>query len=152
MNTSRHFVVAAAFALAAPACSSGPADRVTTADPQAPLAVVQTRSLLWEGEQTYIPLYADGVAAGLIVVNLDGGQLYGTGTPDAWTWRHRDTVEICASVTILRNEAGFPPMTRDCAPHPISGKQLDEDADGTMDLIETFTVLDSAFFRDRPGD
>jgi len=115
------------------------------------VAVVRTTSLQWEGEQTYIPLYADGTASGLIVVNFDGGRLYGTGVPDAWTWTHPDTVEICASVRILRNESGFPPIERDCGSHPITGKELDQDEDGEVDLVETFTVLDPRFYQRRPG-
>lgn len=116
------------------------------------VAVVRTSALQWEGEQTYIPLYADGTASGLVVVNLKGGLLYGTGIPDSWTWLDEDTVEICTSVNILRNEVGFPPMERDCAPHPITGKELDLDGDGNIDLLETFTILDSLFHRERPRD
>jgi hypothetical protein len=115
-----------------------------------PVAIVRTRTLHWEGEQTYIPLYADGRASGLVVVNFNGGLLYGTATPDSWTWLHRDTVEICTSVEILRNEVGFQPMKRDCAPHPITGKELDLNGDGSIDLIETFTILDSVFHKNRP--
>jgi hypothetical protein len=118
--------------------------------PDAPVAIVRTSTFHWEGEQTYIPLYADGTASGLVVVNLNGGLLYGTAIPDSWTWLHRDTVEICTRVKILRNEVGFPPMERDCAPHPITGKQLDLDGDGSPDLIETFTILQPLFHRDRP--
>jgi hypothetical protein len=117
-----------------------------------PAAVVRTRTLQWEGEQTYIPLYADGTASGLVVVNFSGGLLYGTATPDSWTWLHRDTVEICTNVEILRNEVGFQPMERDCAPHPITGKELDLDGDGNIDLIETFTILDSVFYKNRPPE
>lgn len=104
------------------------------------------------GEQTYIPLYADGTASGLVVVNFEGGLLYGTATPDSWTWVHRDTVEICTSVNILRNEVGFPPMERDCVSHPITGKELDVDGDGSIDLIESFTILHPLFQKNRPGD
>lgn len=117
-----------------------------------PVAVVRTRSLQWDGEQTYIPLYADGTASGLVVVNLEGGRLYGTGIPDSWTWQSRDTVKICATVEILRNEVDFPPMDRDCGLHPITGKELDLDGDGNVDLVETFTVLDPMFHRERPHD
>lgn len=116
------------------------------------VAIVRTSTLQWEGEQTYIPLYADGTASGLVVVNSDGGLLYGTATPDSWTWSHRDTVEVCANVKILRNEAGFPPLERDCAPHPITGKELDLDGDGSIDLIETFTILHPQFHRNRPRE
>jgi hypothetical protein len=116
------------------------------------VAIVRTHTLQWEGEQTYIPLYADGTASGLVVVNFNGGLLYGTGTPDSWTWLDEDTVEICISVNILRNEVGFPPRERDCAPHPITGKELDLNGDGTIDLIETFTILDPLFYRERPRD
>jgi hypothetical protein len=111
-----------------------------------------TTTLQWEGEQTYIALYADGTASGLVVVNLNEGRLYGTGTPDAWTWLHEDTVEICTSVNILRNEVGFPPMERDCGRYPITGKQLDQDGDGSVDLVETFTILDSLFYSERPRE
>lgn len=121
-----------------------PSDRV--------VAIVRTRTLQWEGEQTYIPLYADGSASGLVVVNFDGGLLYGTSTPNSWTWLHRDTIEICASVNILRNEVGFPPTERQCAPHPISGKELDLTGDGSIDLIETFTVVHPLFHKNRPRD
>lgn len=117
-----------------------------------PVAIVSTSTSQWEGEQTYIPLYADGTASGLVVVNANGGLLYGTATPESWTWLHRDTVEICTSVRILRNEIGFPPMERDCAPHPITGKELDLDGDGSTDLVETFTILDPLFHSNRPGD
>jgi hypothetical protein len=120
--------------------------------PHRPVAVVRTTTLNWEGEQTYIPLYADGTASGLIVVNFDHGLLYGTGVPDSWTWLDKDTVEVCGSVNILRNEVGFGPMERDCAPHPIAGKQLDLDGDGEADLIETFEILDPRFYRERPSD
>ena len=112
---------------------------------------MRTSSLQWEGEQTYVPLYADGTASGLVVVNFAGGQLYGTNIPDAWTWLHADTVEICGAVNVLRNEVGFPPTERQCAPHPITGKELDQDGDGDIDLIETFTVLHESFYRERPG-
>ena len=115
-----------------------------------PVAIVRTSALSWEGEQTYIPLYADGTASGLIVVNFNDGLLYGTGTPDSWTWLDTDTVEICASVKVLRNEVGFQPMDRDCGPHSITGKQLDLDGDGKVDLIETFEILDPLFYRERP--
>lgn len=125
-------------------------DVVSLAD--RPVAIVRTTSLRWEGEQTYIPLFADGSASGLVVVNMAGGRLYGTAVPDAWSWRGRDTVEICTRPTILRNEVGFPPMERDCAPHPITGKELDVDEDGASDLIETFTIVDSLFFRHRPPE
>ena len=120
--------------------------------PDRPVAIVRTSALQWEGEQTYIPLYADGTASGLIVVNFNGGLLYGTGTPESWTWLDKDTVEICSSVNVLRNEVGFRPMERDCAPHPITGKQLDLDGDGNIDLIETFTILHPLFHRERPRD
>ncbi len=120
--------------------------------PDRPVAIVRTSALHWEGEQTYIPLYADGTASGLIVVNFNDGLLYGTGTPDSWSWLDENTVEICGSVNILRNEVGFPPMERDCAPHPITGKELDLDGDGNIDLIETFTILDSLFYRERRPD
>lgn len=120
--------------------------------PDGPVAIVRTSTLQWEGEQTYIPLYADGTASGLIVVNFDGGLLYGTGTPDSWTWLDQDTVEVCGSVSVLRNEVGLPPMERDCAPHPITGKQLDLDGDGSIDLVETFTILHPSFHRERPRD
>lgn len=117
-----------------------------------PVAVVRTSTLSSEGEQTYIPLYADGTASGLIVVYFNDGLLYGTTTPDAWTWLDKDTVEICGSVKVLRNEVGFEPMDRDCGPHPIAGKQLDLDGDGRIDLIETFDILDPRFYRERPRD
>jgi hypothetical protein len=133
--------------------SPGPGSGASVEDlegPNVPVAVVRTSTLHWEGEQTYIPLFADGTASGLVVVNSNGGLLYGTATPDSWTWLHRDTVEICTSVKILRNEVGFPPMERDCAPHPITGKELDLDGDGSLDLIETFTILQPSFHRDRP--
>lgn len=117
-----------------------------------PVAVVRTTTLQWEGEQTYIPLYADGTASGLVVVNSNGGLLYGTAIPDSWSWLDETTVEICTSVNILRNEVDFPPMERDCAPHLITGKQLDLDGDGSIDLIETFTILDSLFYRERRPD
>lgn len=120
--------------------------------PQSPVAIVRTSTLKWEGEQTYIPLYADGSASGLVVVNFNGGLLYGTGIPDSWVWLDEDTVEICSSVNILRNEVGFRPMERDCAPHPITGKELDLNGDGNIDLIETFTILHPLFHRDRPRD
>jgi hypothetical protein len=116
------------------------------------VAIVRTTTLQWEGEQTYIPLYADGTASGLAVVNFNHGLLYGTLTPDSWTWLHGDTVEICGSVNILRNEVGFPPMERQCAPHPITGKELDLDGDGNIDLVETFTILHPLFHRNRPRD
>ena len=116
-----------------------------------PVAIVRTSALSWEGEQTYIPLYADGTASGLIVVNLNEGLLYGTGVPTSWTWLDRDTVEICSTVSVLRNEVGFQPPNRDCAPHPITGKQLDLDGDGRLDLIETFEILDPLFYEDRPS-
>ncbi len=145
----------AAFSLGG--CSSGGGDETEEPgggfDPaEAPVAVVRTNSLRWEGEQTYIPLYADGSASGLVVVNLNGGQLYGTAIPDSWTWLDEHTVEICTTVTILRNEVGFPPLERDCAPHPITGKELDLNDDGDVDLVETFTVTDSLFYRERPHD
>ena len=138
-------------------CGYGPRSSVGTSveelrAPVGPVAVVRTRSLQWEGEQTYIPLFADGTASGLVVVNLEGGRLYGTSIPDSWTWVAQDTVEICTSVTILRNEVGFPPMERDCGRHPITGQELDLDGDGSIDLVETFTVSDSLFFRGRPPD
>ena len=136
-------------------CSTGNADCELVGDSRqndAPVAVVRTSSLLWEGEQTYIPLYADGSASGLVVVNLSGGQLYGTAIPDSWEWTHRDSVEICTSVTVLRNEVGFPPLERDCASHPITGKELDLDEDGEVDLVETFAIMDSLFYQDRPND
>lgn len=120
--------------------------------PNHPVAIVRTKSLQWEGEQTYIPLYADGSASGLVVVNFEGGLLYGTSIPDSWSWAGKDTVEICGSVNILRNEVDFPPMKRDCAPHPITGKELDQDEDGNIDLIETFTILHPLFYTDRPHD
>ena len=120
--------------------------------PDRPVAIVRTSTLHWEGEQTYIPLFSDGTASGLVVVNSNGGLLYGTATPDSWTWLHRDTVEICVNVKILRNEVGFPPLERDCAPHPITGKELDLDGDGSIDLIETFTVLQPLFHRNRPQE
>ena len=82
-----------------------------------PVAIVRTNSLQWEGEQTYVPLYADGTASGLVVVNFEKGLLYGTGIPDKWSWLDKDTVEICISVNILRNKVNFPLMNRDCAPH-----------------------------------
>lgn len=137
-------------------CGQGPRSSAGTSAselrrPDGPVAVVRTRSLQWEGEQTYIPLYADGTASGLVVVNFEGGRLYGTSIPDSWTWVARDSVEICTDVTILRNEVGFPPMERDCARHPITGKELDLDGDGSIDLVETFTISDSLFFRDRPS-
>jgi hypothetical protein len=122
------------------------------ASPNSPVAIVRTTTLQWEGEQTYVPLFEDGSASGLVVVNFDNGKLYGTGIPVSWSWASRDTVEICISVNILRNEAGFPPMERDCAPHPITGKELDLDDDGDIDLIETFTILDQAFYADQPDD
>lgn len=117
-----------------------------------PVAIVRTSTLQWEGEQTYIPLFEDGSASGLVVVNFENGKLYGTGVPDSWSWASRDTVEICISVNILRNEADFPPLERDCAPHPITGKELDLDDDGDIDLIETFTILNQAFYADQPND
>jgi hypothetical protein len=117
-----------------------------------PVAIVRTNTLHWEGEQTYIPLYADGTASGLVVVNFDGGLLYGAGIPDSWAWLDEATIEICLSVNILRNEVGFPPMERQCAPHPITGKELDLDGDGNIDLIETFTILHPEFHRERPRD
>lgn len=117
-----------------------------------PVAIVRTSALQWEGEQTYIPLYANGTASGLVVVNFNGGLLYGTGTPDSWSWLDENTVEICSSVNILRNEVGFQPMERDCAPHPITGKELDLDGDGHIDLIETFTILHPQFFQGAPAD
>ena len=120
--------------------------------PNNPVAIVRTSSLQWEGEQTYIPLYADGTASGLVVVNYEGGLLYGTGIPDSWSWVDKDTVEICTSVNILRNEVDFPPMERDCASHPITGKELDLDDDGDIDLIETFTILHPLFYTNRPQD
>lgn len=126
---------------------------VASPDPATrPAAIVRTSTLEAEGEQTYIVLYADGGASGLIVVYAEGGLLYGTGVPDAWTWLDGQTVEICASVDILRNEVGFPPMERDCGPHPITGKELDLDGDGDVDLIETFAILDPGFYAERPAD
>lgn len=116
-----------------------------------PIAIVRTSSLQWEGEQTYIPLYADGTASGLVVVNFEKGLLYATGIPDSWSWLDKDTVEICLAAKILRNEVNFPPIERDCAPHPITGKQLDTDEDGNIDLVETFTILHSSFYKDRPS-
>jgi hypothetical protein len=147
--------VALALGLVGCAPDARPATEVSAEDPEPshrPVAIVRTSTSHWEGEQTYIPLYADGTASGLVVVNFNGGLLYGTATPDSWTWIHRDTVEVCTSVNILRNEVGFPPMERDCAPHPITGKQLDLDGDGSIDLIETFTILDSLFHSNRPRD
>ena len=138
-------------------CASDAGDQIEAlvehlGPPDHPVAIVRTSTLHWEGEQTYIPLYADGTASGLVVVNFSGGLLYGTATPDSWTWLDEDTVEICTSVNILRNEVGFPPMERDCAPHPITGKELDLDGDENIDLIETFTILHADFHRDRPRD
>ncbi len=138
--------VASLLALALGGCAGDAADDTEASAgevraPEAPVAVVRTRTLGWEGEQTYIPLYADGTASGLVVVNLDGGGLYGTAIPESWSWVAEDTVEICTRVTILRNEVGFPPMERDCAPHPVTGKELDLDGDGDVDLVETFTIL-----------
>jgi hypothetical protein len=121
-------------------------------DSHRPVAVVRTTTLQWEGEQTYIPLYADGTASGLAVVNFDGGLLFGTLIPDSWAWLHRDTIEICGSTNFLRNEVGLPPMERQCAPHPITGKELDLDGDGNIDLIETFDILHPLFHRNRPPD
>jgi hypothetical protein len=43
-------------------------------------------------------------------------------------------------------------MERDCAPHPITGKELDLDGDGNINLIETFTILHPLFHRERPRD
>ncbi|MFW6089468.1 MAG: hypothetical protein ACODAB_06925 [Gemmatimonadota bacterium] len=43
-------------------------------------------------------------------------------------------------------------MERDCAPHPITGKELDLDGDGEIDLVETFTTLDPLFHAERPHD
>lgn len=120
--------------------------------PDRPVAIVRTSTLQWEGEQTYIPLYADGTASGLVVVNFNDGLLYGTGTPESWSWLDENTVEICSSVNILRNEVGFPPMERDCAPFPTTGKELDLDGDGNIDLIETFTILHPLFYRERRPD
>lgn len=117
-----------------------------------PVAIVRTTSLQWEGEQTYIPLYADGTASGLVVINFEGGLLYGTGIPESWSWLDEDTVEICISVNILRNEVDFRPMELDCAPHPITGKELDLDGDGNIDLIETFTILHPLFYTERSRD
>lgn len=117
-----------------------------------PVAIVRTTTLQWEGEQTYIPLFADGTASGLVVVNLNGGELYGTAIPESWSWLDENTVEICTSVNILRNEVGFPPMERDCAPHLITGKELDLDGDEEIDLIETFTIMDPQFYTGRPTD
>ena len=144
----------ALLALSLGGCAYDRGDEVEASveDSDRPVAIVRTTTLQWEGEQTYIPLYADGTASGLVVVNSNGGLLYGTGTPDSWTWLHRDTVEICSSANILRNEVGFPPMERDCAPFPITGKELDLDGDGTIDLIETFTILHPLFYRERPRD
>jgi hypothetical protein len=45
----------------------------------------------------------------------------------SWSWLDENTVEICTSANILRNEVGFAPMEHDCAPHPITGKELDLD-------------------------
>lgn len=120
--------------------------------PSGPVAIARASSSLWQGPQAYIPLFADGTASGLIVVNLQDGLLYGTGVPDSWTWLDEDRVEICGRMQILRNEVGLPAMERDCAPHSISGVELDTDRDGTVDLVETFTVLDPLFYRDRPRD
>ena len=132
-----------------------PADETCVDGPGSPgclVAIVRTSTFQWEGEQTYIPLYADGTASGLVVVNFNDGLLYGTATPDSWTWLDADTVEVCTRVTILRNEVGFPPMERDCAPHPITGKELDLNGDGKLDLVETFTIVHPLFHRDRPHD
>ncbi|MEX2471498.1 MAG: hypothetical protein WEA34_04925 [Gemmatimonadota bacterium] len=145
------------FALSLGGCPSDTRDEVEASvedlEPtDRPVAIVRTSTLQWEGEQTYVPLYADGTASGLVVVNFSGGLLYGTGIPDSWTWLDKDTVEICTSVNILRNEVGFPPMERECAPHPITGKELDLDGDGNIDLVETFTILHPEFHRERPPD
>ena len=157
MNHFGVLIGTAALALSLSGCaldtsrdSEAPAENSDAQD--RPVAIVRTSTLQWEGEQTYIPLYADGTASGLVVVNFNGGLLYGTATPDSWTWTHRDTVEICISVNILRNEVGFPPRERDCAPHPITGKELDLDGDGSIDLIETFTILHPQFHRNRPRE
>lgn len=120
--------------------------------PNHPVAVVRTSSLQVEGEQAYLALYADGTASGLVVVNLSDGQLYGTTIPDLWSWLDADTVEICGNVNVLRNEVDFPPMERDCGSFPITGKELDLDDDGDIDLIETFTILHPLFYTDRPHD
>lgn len=141
-------------------CASTSAEIPSAADacvenlgsPDCLVAIVRTKALQWEGEQTYIPLYADGTASGLVVVNFYGGLLYGTATPDSWTWLDKDTVEVCTKVNILRNEVGFPPMERDCAPHPITGKELDLDGNGDVDLVETFTIEHPLFHRERPDD
>jgi hypothetical protein len=119
--------------------------------PDCLVAIVRTSTLQWEGEQAYITLYADGTASGLVVVNFNGGMLYGTSTPDLWTWLDKDTVEVCTSVNMLRNEVGFPPMERDCGTFPITGKELDLDDDGDIDLVETFTIVHPLFYRERPA-
>ena len=118
--------------------------------PDRPVAVVRTSSLQVEGEQAYISLNADGTASGLIVVNFADGQLYGTTIPDSWSWLDADTIEICGNVNVLRNDADFPPMDRDCGTIPIAGKELDLDDDGDIDLIETVTILHPSFYAGRP--
>lgn len=150
-------VCMALLALSLAACAHSPPENgpapVVNYDPATrPAAIVRASTLRAEGEQAYIVLYADGGASGLIVVYAEAGLLYGTGVPDSWTWLDGQRVEICASVDILRNDVGFPPMERDCAPHSITGKELDLDGDGDVDLIETFTVLDPAFYTERPAD
>jgi hypothetical protein len=141
-------------ALSLGGCANDRGDEVeaSVVDSDRPVAIVRTTTLHWEGEQTYIPLYADGTASGLAVVNFNEGLLFGTLIPDSWTWLHRDTVEICGSTNFLRNEVGFPPMERQCAPHPITGKELDLDGDGSIDLIESFDILHPLFHRNRPPD
>lgn len=126
-----------------------PSDEFEPFDP--PVAVIRVSSLRWEGEQAFINLYAGGTASGLVVINFDEGLLYGTSIPDSWTWLAADTVEVCSSVAILRNEVGFPPMERDCGTFPVTGKELDQDGDGEIDFVETFTILHSDFLRGRPG-
>ena len=115
-----------------------------------PVAIVTTESLQSEGEQGYILLYADGTASGLVVVYFDEGLLYGTNYPESWTWLDQSTVEVCGSVRMLRNEVGFPPMERDCGTFPVTGKELDLDGDGDIDLVETFTILHPSLFETRP--
>jgi hypothetical protein len=84
-------------ALSLGGCGSEAGNEIETAfddlGPDRPVAIVRTSTWQWEGEQTYIPLYADGTASGLVVVNFHGGLLYGTGTPDSWRWLDEDTVE-----------------------------------------------------------
>lgn len=146
----------ALLALSLGGCAHGTRHDIASVDvlrPQGgPVAIVRASSLRWEGQQAYIPLFADGTASGLVVVNLGDGLVYGTGIPESWTWLDEDRVEICGSIKILRNEGGFPPMERDCAPYSITGKEVDSDDDGDIDLIETFAIMHPLFYRERPRD